>query len=36
MEASAKTHYAYAMATRMIGGKPTFLIKKWISETEAA
>jgi F420-non-reducing hydrogenase small subunit len=35
MEASAKTHYAYAMATRMIGGKPTFLIKKWISDVEA-
>jgi F420-non-reducing hydrogenase small subunit len=35
MEESAKTHYAYAMATKMIGNKPTFLIKKWISDVEA-
>ena len=35
IEESAKTHYAYAMATRMIGGKPTFLIKKWIEKIEA-
>ncbi|HTP24216.1 MAG TPA: hypothetical protein VMK12_00975 [Anaeromyxobacteraceae bacterium] len=35
MEASAKTHYAYSMATRMIGKKPTFLIKKWIADVEA-
>jgi F420-non-reducing hydrogenase small subunit len=35
MEASAKTHYAYAMATRMIGKKPTFLIDKWIADVEA-
>ncbi len=35
LEKSAKTHYAYAMATRMIGCKPTFLIQKWIAETEA-
>jgi len=35
IEASAKTHYAYAMATRMIGGKPTFLIQKWIADVEA-
>lgn len=35
IEAAAKTHYAYAMATKMIGGKPTFLIKKWIRATEA-
>ncbi len=34
MERSAKTHYAYAMATQMIGNKPTFLIQKWISEAE--
>lgn len=34
VEKSAKTHYAYAMATRMIGGKSTFLIKKWIAEVE--
>lgn len=36
MERSAKTHYAYAMATKMIGGKPTFLINKWIDEVEKA
>jgi F420-non-reducing hydrogenase small subunit len=35
MEAQAKTHYAYAMATRMVGKKPTFLIQKWIAEVEA-
>ena len=35
MEKSAKTHYAYAMATKMIGNKPTFLIRKWIAEMEA-
>ncbi len=35
MEESAKTHYAYAMATKMIGSKPTFLIRKWISDVEA-
>ena len=35
MEKSAKTHYAYAMATKMIGNKPTFLIRKWIAEGEA-
>jgi F420-non-reducing hydrogenase small subunit len=35
IERGSKTHYAYAMATKMIGSKPTFLIKKWISEVEA-
>ena len=35
MEKTAKTQYAYAMATKMIGNKPTFLIKKWISDVEA-
>jgi F420-non-reducing hydrogenase small subunit len=35
MEKSAKTHYAYAMATKMIGNKPTFLIHKWIADVEA-
>jgi len=35
MEKSAKTQYAYAMATKMIGNKPTFLIKKWIADVEA-
>ena len=34
LENSAKTHYAYAMATRMIGNKPTFLIRKWMAEGE--
>lgn len=36
MEKAAKTHYAYAMATKMIGNKPTFLIRKWIEDVEAA
>ena len=35
MEGSAKTHYAYAMASRMVGKKPTFLIHKWIADVEA-
>lgn len=35
VEKSAKTHYAYAMATKMIGNKPTFLIQKWIADVEA-
>lgn len=35
LEKSAKTQYAYAMATKMIGNKPTFLIRKWIAEGEA-
>ncbi|OIP38505.1 MAG: methyl viologen-reducing hydrogenase [Deltaproteobacteria bacterium CG2_30_63_29] len=35
MERAAKTHYAYAMATKMIGDKPTFLINKWIEDVEA-
>jgi F420-non-reducing hydrogenase small subunit len=35
IERGAKSHYAYAMATKMIGGKPTFLIRKWIAEMEA-
>ncbi|HYA88111.1 MAG TPA: methyl viologen-reducing hydrogenase [Nitrospirota bacterium] len=34
IEQSAKTYYAYAMATKMVGGKPTFLIRKWMAETE--
>jgi F420-non-reducing hydrogenase small subunit len=34
IERGAKTHYAYAMATRMIGCKPTFLIRKWIADVE--
>lgn len=35
MERASKSHYAYAMATRMIGGKSTFLIKQWIADVEA-
>lgn len=35
IERAAKSHYAYAMATRMVGSKPTFLIKKWIADVEA-
>ncbi len=35
IERGAKDYYSYAMATRMIGKKPTFLIKKWVAETEA-
>jgi F420-non-reducing hydrogenase small subunit len=34
IERASKSHYSYAMATRMIGQKPTFLIKKWISQME--
>lgn len=34
MEHSAKSYYAYAMATEMVGSKPTFLIKKWIAAIE--
>lgn len=30
IEAGAKTYYAYAMATKMVGGKTTFLIHDWI------
>ncbi len=35
IEKSAKTHYAYAMASKMVGNKPTFLIQKWIADVEA-
>ncbi len=34
IEQSAKSHYAYAMASKMIGQKPTFLINRWIAEVE--
>lgn len=34
IERAAKSHYAYAMATRMVGGKPTFLIRQWIADVE--
>lgn len=36
IEAGAKDYYSYAMATRMIGKKPTFLIDKWIADREAS
>ena len=35
IQQQAKSHYAYAMATKMIGGKPTFQINKWIADVEA-
>jgi F420-non-reducing hydrogenase small subunit len=35
IEHSAKTHYSYTMASKMIGQKPTFLIHQWIKDTEA-
>lgn len=34
IERNSKTYYAYAMATKMIGQKPTFLIRKWIADVE--
>ena len=34
LEMGAKSHYSYAMASQMIGKKPTFLLKKWISDVE--
>jgi F420-non-reducing hydrogenase small subunit len=35
IERTAKSHYSYTMATSMIGGKPTFLIRKWLADAEA-
>jgi len=35
LERSSKSHYSYTMASRMIGGKPTFHIRKWIEAEEA-
>ena len=35
IERTAKSHYAYTMASRMIGKKPTFLLKRWIADAEA-
>jgi F420-non-reducing hydrogenase small subunit len=32
IEAEAKTHFAYAMASPVFRQKPTFLLKKWIRE----
>jgi F420-non-reducing hydrogenase small subunit len=34
IQRQAKSHYSYAMASKMIGQKPTFLIRKWISDVE--
>ena len=36
IEKNSKTHYAYAMSSKMIGQKPTFLIKKWLDAEEEA
>jgi F420-non-reducing hydrogenase small subunit len=36
IERTAKSHYSYTMASSMIGGKPTFLIRKWLSDAEAS
>lgn len=33
IEKFSKTHYAYAMASTMIGKKPTFLIKQWMGQS---
>jgi F420-non-reducing hydrogenase small subunit len=35
VERGAKSHYSYAMASKMIGGKPTFLVRQWIADAEA-
>lgn len=35
LERGAKSHYSYTMATKMIGSKPTFHIRKWIEEENA-
>jgi F420-non-reducing hydrogenase small subunit len=32
LERASKSHYSYTMATPMIGGKPTFHIRKWIED----
>jgi F420-non-reducing hydrogenase small subunit len=34
IEAEAKTHYAYAMASPMVNQKPTFLIRQWVADAE--
>lgn len=34
IEAQAKTHYAYAMASPVFRQKPTFLLRKWIQEAQ--
>ncbi len=35
VEFGAKTHYAYTMATSMVGEKPTFLIRQWLADSDA-
>lgn len=35
IERSAKTYYAYAMASPVFRQKPTFLLRRWIAETGA-
>lgn len=35
VEQASKSHYAYTMATAMIGNKPTFHIQKWIEDENA-
>ncbi len=34
IEHASKSHYSYSMASRMIGQKPTFLIRQWIAGVE--
>ena len=34
IERTSKSHYSYTMATRMIGTKPTFHIKRWIDDAD--
>jgi F420-non-reducing hydrogenase small subunit len=36
IEARAKTYYAYAMASPVFRQKPTFLLRRWISQQGAA
>ena len=34
IEARAKTHYAYAMASPVFREKPTFLLRKWLQKAQ--
>jgi F420-non-reducing hydrogenase small subunit len=36
IEKRAKTYYAYAMASPVFREKPTFLLRRWISQQGAA
>ena len=36
IEKRAKTYYAYAMASPVFRQKPTFLLRRWISQQGAA